>query len=73
MRKIHATWKDARPDLRHSTEELRSERLAFCQQVLGLSYPIESMTELSDEQLGRVIDALKEQTRRTEPAGPNVR
>ena len=73
MRKIHATWRDARPDLRHSPEELRSERLAYCQEVLGLSHPVESMTELSDDQLVRVIEALTAQTKRTEPAGPNVR
>ena len=73
MRKLHVTWREARPDLRHSTEELRSERLAFCEEVLGLGYSIESMTELNNDQLGRVIDALKDQTRRMEPAGPNVR
>src|SRR4051794_3924098 len=57
--KIHAEFPKLRPDLRHSTEELRMERLAFCERVLGLRKSLDSMRRLSNEQLGKVIEAIK--------------
>ena len=59
MRKIHAEFPKLRPDLRHSTEELKLERRAFCERALNLRKPLESMSRLSNEQLGKVIEAIK--------------
>lgn len=55
---IHLTWKKARPDLRHSSEEARDERLAFITDLLKLKRPLASMRKLTDRQLGLVLDAL---------------
>jgi hypothetical protein len=59
LAKIHIEFPKLRPDLRHSTEELRLERLAFCERVLGLRKPLDSLRRLNDKQLGRVIEAIK--------------
>lgn len=58
LAKIHIEYQRLRPDLRHSTEELREERLLFCQNALGLSRPPASLRDLTDKQLGRVIEAI---------------
>ena len=55
---IHLQWRNMRPDLRHSPEELRDERLAFITDLLKLKRPLSSMRSLSDRQLGIVLDAL---------------
>jgi|SRR5260370_477392 len=55
---IHVTWKKINPLL--ETDELRDARLAFCIELLGLRKQLKSMTRLSDKQLGRVIDAMRE-------------
>src|SRR5262245_33409733 len=70
--KIHIEFPKLRPDLRHSTEELREARLQFCEQVLGLRKPLASMRRLNDKQLGRVIEAMKTLRGRmtTQPALP---
>jgi hypothetical protein len=57
--KIHTEFPKLRPDLRHSTAELKMERLAFCERVLSLRKPLDSMRRLSNEQLGKVIEAIK--------------
>jgi hypothetical protein len=59
MAKINIEFPKLRPDLRHSTEELRLERLAFCERVLHLRKPLESMRHLTNPQLERVIEAIK--------------
>ena len=68
MAKINIEFPKLRPDLRHSTEELREERLFFCQQVLGLRVVPSSLRDLTDKQLGRVIEAIKRE--RTNPPLP---
>lgn len=55
---IHLEWRNRRPDLRHSSEESRDERLAFITDLLRLKRPLTSMRSLSDRQLGLVLDAL---------------
>lgn len=59
MAAINIQWQQLRPDLRHSPDELRDERLAFVSNVLKLKGGLSSMRELSDRQLGKVLDALK--------------
>lgn len=59
LQRIHAEFPKLRPDLRHSTDEIRLERLAFCERTLNLRKPLASMRHLTDEQLGRVIEAIK--------------
>ncbi|MEK6323589.1 MAG: hypothetical protein AABN33_18265 [Acidobacteriota bacterium] len=56
---IIATWKKLRPDLAHDQEDLRASRLEFAASVLGIP-PIDSLTELTAGQLGRVLDKLRE-------------
>jgi len=61
MAAIHIQFQELRPDLRGMMdEERRDERLAFVSNVLGLKYIPASMTELTDRQLGKVLDALRE-------------
>lgn len=57
---IHIEWKRLRPDLRHSADELRDERLAFISNALGLKFIPASMSDLTDKQLGKVLDALRD-------------
>ena len=59
LRKIHAEFPKLRPDLRHSTEELREARLEYCTQVLNLRKPLTSMKRLTEGQLGRILDRMK--------------
>lgn len=59
MAKINIEFSKMRPDLRHSSEELKLERRAFCERVLGLRKPLDSMRRLTDGQLERVIEAIK--------------
>jgi hypothetical protein len=66
--KIQIEFPKLRPDLRHSTEELKEERLIFCQHALGLREPPSSLRNLSDKQLGRVIEAISKE--RSEPRLP---
>lgn len=61
LAKIHIEFPKLRPDLRHSAEEMRLERLAFCARVLGLRKSLDSLRRLTNKQLGRVIEAIKEQ------------
>ena len=71
--KIHIEYPKLRPDLRHSTrEEMRESRLHFCEQVLGLRAPLESMKRLDDRQLGRVLDAIEAERRQGVLPGCNV-
>ena len=55
---IHITWKKLRPDLRHDAEALREQRLAFMAGVL--KRPVDSSRGLTDRQLGRVLDAMRD-------------
>lgn len=56
--KIQILWKQRRPDL-WDADESRRARLEFCGEALGLKAPPATLADLSDEQLGRVIEALK--------------
>lgn len=66
---IHIQWKQLRPDLHHSEDEMRDERLAFITDTLKLRRPLESLSDLTDRQLGLVLDAFK--GLRAQPALPN--
>lgn len=59
--KIQIEYPKLRPDLRHSTEELREARLHFCKLVLGLREAPTSIKKLTNKQLGRVIEAIKKE------------
>jgi hypothetical protein len=67
---INIKFRQARPDLRHATdEEIRDERLAFITDALHFKRPLASMRNLTDRQLGLVLDALRRLE--TQPALPN--
>jgi hypothetical protein len=55
---IHIKWKKLRPDLRHDNDALRDERLAFITDTLKLKRTLNSMRELTNRQLGLVLDAM---------------
>jgi hypothetical protein len=64
---INATWKQLRPDLRHSAVELREARLDYAAAVNGIA-PIGSLADLTIHQLDRVIEAMKRDLQ--QPAWP---
>jgi hypothetical protein len=66
---IHIQWKELRPDLRHSLDELRAERLAFVADLLHFKGGLGSLSELTDRQLSRVLDRFRQM--REQPALPN--
>lgn len=66
---INIQWKELRPDLRHSPDELRAERLAFAADCLKLKGGLGSLSDLTDRQLGKVLDRFREM--REQPALPN--
>jgi lipopolysaccharide biosynthesis protein len=67
---IHLKFKKLRTDLRFcSDEEIRDERLAFINDALKSKRAIISMRDLSDRQLGLVLDALSRLE--TQPQLPN--
>jgi hypothetical protein len=65
---IHITWKKIRRDLRDA-EESREQRLAFMVGVLNLRRPIASSRDLTDRQLGKVLDRMRELERQPELPG----
>ena len=56
---INITWRNLRPDLHHSEEELRDERLAFITDALRLKRPLNSTRDLTERQLGTALDAMR--------------
>ena len=56
---IHLTWRKLRPDLRHSPEELRDERLTFITDRLKLKHPLKSMRSLNTRQLCQALEEMK--------------
>lgn len=66
---IHLTWRKLRPDLRHSPEELRDERLAFITDRLKLKRPLKSMRSLSTPQLCLALEEMRRLI--SEPLLPN--
>jgi hypothetical protein len=66
---INIQWKELRPDLRHSPDELRAERLAFVADLLNLRGGLGSLSELTDRQLGKVLDRFRDMQQ--QPALPN--
>lgn len=56
--KANVLWKDLRPDLRHSSSELREARLEFARVELKLA-SLGSFNELSDYQLERLVRVLQ--------------
>lgn len=61
--KIKIMWRELRPDLAHSAQELREGLLDFAQAELKLIEPIASLTQLSDRRLGNLIEALTREQR----------
>jgi hypothetical protein len=62
---IQITWKKVRRDL-SDVDESREQRLTFIAGVLNLKGPIASTRDLTDKQLGRVLDRLRELERQPE-------
>ncbi|MET0466897.1 MAG: hypothetical protein ABW007_27295 [Chitinophagaceae bacterium] len=71
MAAINIQWKELRPDLHHSPDELREERLAYITDILKLKEPLGSLKDLTNYQMSRVLahfDGL-----RAQPALPSTR
>jgi hypothetical protein len=58
---IQILWKQMRPDL-FDKDELRDERLAWIERFLQLRRPLASITDLSDKQLGVVLEEMRRMT-----------
>ena len=56
---IQILWKQIRVDLHGDEEALRAERLGFITEALKLKQPVESVRDLSNPQLARVLDAMR--------------
>lgn len=57
LRAIHATWRKVCP---LDGEELRDARLVFATNALGLKKSLTSTSKLSQSQLGRILDKMRE-------------
>lgn len=59
---INITWQQMRPDLKFEAKEIvREEMLAWCASFLALK-KLDSIKDLSDGQIGRVLDEMKRMT-----------
>ena len=67
---IQIQWKELRPDLRHSPEELRDERLAYITDILKLKEPLRSLKDLTNYQMTRVLAHFDDL--RAQPALPST-
>jgi hypothetical protein len=56
---VQILWKQIRVDLHGDEQSLRAERLAFITDILKLKRPVESVCDLSNSQLARVLDAMR--------------
>ncbi len=56
---IQILWKQMRADLRFDKEALREERLIWIADFLGLKRELKSITDLSDKQLGIVLEEMR--------------
>lgn len=66
---ININWLQMRPDLRfEDTETIRAERLAWMASFLGITKPLASTTELSDKQLGLILEEMRRMTGTTPKA-----
>ncbi len=65
---IQILWKQMRPDLVFDKEGSREERLAWIAQFLGIKRELKSITDLSDTQLGLVLEEMRRLT--GQPAKP---
>lgn len=72
LARIHIEFPKMRPDLRHSAEELKQSLYDLCTEALNVKEPVTSLRKLSDKQLGRVIEAIKDQLRQPALPGSNV-
>src|SRR5262245_17435323 len=59
---VHIRWKQLRRDLHHPSDESRQELLVFIRAELKVE--IDSLSELSNPQLARLLDALAREERR---------
>jgi hypothetical protein len=75
---IQILWKQMRPDLTFDKEGSREERLAWIAQFLGMKRELKSITDLSDKQLGLVLEEMRRLTgqpskpRQNAPQSPNT-
>ena len=67
---VNIRWKQNRPDMRHDEEGLKQALRDFAAQVCGLGN-VESLGDLNNRELGRLLDALKEPSELKQP-GPGV-
>ncbi len=68
---INITWKELRSDLHHSPSELREARLDFASAELKIP-PIGSFSELTNYQLGKVLEAMQREKSQPRLAGCEV-
>lgn len=61
--KINIVWLQMRPDLKFEDKDtIRDERLAWITSLLSLARPLGSTTELTDGQIGLVLDEMQKMT-----------
>ena len=63
---VNIRWKQRRPDLRHDEEGLKEGLRSFAAQVCELAN-VESIGDLNNRELGRLLDALKEPSEMSRP------
>jgi hypothetical protein len=68
---VQIEYKRANPYLEDKDEQ-RAARLDFITKLLNLRRPCESITELSDQQLGIVLDELRRQSGQAQPTQSNT-
>ncbi len=59
---IQICWKQMRPDLHGDKDALREERLVWIASFLQLRRPLGSITDLSDKQMGIVLEEMRRMT-----------
>lgn len=62
---IQIMWQQMRPDLHGDRDALREERLVWISSFLDLKKPVDSITNLSDGQIGLVLEEMKRLTGNT--------
>lgn len=67
---INISWKKMRPDMAFADkDEIRDQRLAWMAQFLGLK-SLDSTKDLSDNQIGLVLEEMRRMTGEAKPASP---
>ena len=72
LARIHIEFPKTRPDLRHSPEEMKEALYDLCTEALNKRERVTSLRKLTDKELGRVIEAIKDRLRQPELPGSSV-